>query len=135
ASAVQFNGANASFTVNSATTIQATAPAGATTGPISVTTPGGTATSASAFTVSPPAITSFTPTSGPVGTSVTISGTNFTGTMAVAFNGVSASFTVNSATSMQATVPSGATTGTISVTTPGGTATSASSFTLINPPT
>src|SRR5206468_6653683 len=35
-------------------------------------------------------ITSFTPTSGPVGTSVTISGTNFTGATVVTFNGVGA---------------------------------------------
>jgi IPT/TIG domain-containing protein/List-Bact-rpt repeat protein len=135
ATAVTFNGVSASFTVSSATAIQATVPAGATTGPISVTTPGGTATSASTFTVTaspppPPTITSFTPTSGPVGTGVTISGTNFTGATAVSFNGVSASFTVSSATAIAATVPSGATSGPISVTTPGGTATSASSFTV-----
>src|SRR2546430_2378114 len=134
--AVAFNGVSASFTVNSATSIQATVPAGATTGTIRVTAPGGTATSAGSFTViNPLAITSFTPASGPVGTSVTISGTNFTGTTAVAFNGVNATFTVNSATSIQATVPAGVTTGTIRVTTPGGTATSAGSFTVINPPT
>src|SRR5439155_8918541 len=81
--AVQFNGISATFTVNSATAIQATVPAGATTGPITVTTPGGTAIGSTAFTILPPSITSFTPTSGPVGTSVTISGTNFTGAMGV----------------------------------------------------
>src|SRR5205807_533623 len=78
--------------------------------------------------VSPPTISGFTPGSGPVGTSVSISGTNFTGASAVAFNGVSAAFTVSSATSITATVPSGATAGPISVTTPGGTATSSSNF-------
>src|SRR5206468_12452829 len=89
-------------------------------------TPGGTATSTNNFTAIPaPTITSFTPTSGPVGTSVTISGTNFTGATAVTFNGASAaSFTVTSATRIQATVPPGATTGPLSATTPGGTATS-----------
>src|SRR5207244_707891 len=78
-----------------------------------------------------PTITSFTPTSGPVGTRVTISGTNFTGATTVTFNGVSASFTVTSATTIQATVPTGATTGPLSVTTPGGTGTSANVFTVI----
>jgi hypothetical protein len=61
---------------------------------------------------------------------VTISGTSFTGATVVRFNGTSAGFTVNSATSIQATVPAGATSGSISVTTPAGTATSASSFTV-----
>ncbi len=131
ATAVTFNTVSASFTVTSATAIQATVPAGATTGPLSVTTPGGTATSSSAFTVvSPPTITSFDPTSGPVGTSVTINGTNFTGATAVTFNTAGASFTVTSATAIQATVPAGATTGPLSVTTPGGTATSANAFTV-----
>src|SRR6267143_1820951 len=65
----------------------------------------------------PPTISSFTPGSGPVGTSVSISGTNFTGASAVRFNGTSASFTVNSATTITATVPAGAATGPISATT------------------
>src|SRR5205823_192843 len=77
----------------------------------------------------PPTINSFSPTSGPVGTSVTITGNNFAGAIAVAFNGTGASFTVNTSTQITATVPNGATTGPISVTTPGGTATSAGNFT------
>lgn len=83
----------------------------------------------------PPTITSFAPASGPVGTSVVITGTNFTGTTTVQFNGTVATiFTVNSDTQITATVPSGATTGSISVTNPAGTATSTSSFT-VTPPT
>jgi hypothetical protein len=79
---------------------------------------------------SAPTITSFSPTSGPVGTTVTINGTNFTGATSVKFNGVTATFIVNSATKITATVPTGATTGRITVTTPGGTATSTSDFTV-----
>jgi hypothetical protein len=134
ATSVKFNGTNQpAFTVNPAgTQITAAVPAGATTGPLAVTTPGGTATSTSNFTVlAAPSITSFTPTSGPAGTSVIINGTNLTGATAVTFNGVNATvFTVNSATKITATVPNGATTGKIAVTTPGGTATSATDFTV-----
>jgi len=52
---VTFNGTAASFTVNSSTQITATVPSGAATGPIAVTTPGGTATSAGNFSVGLPA--------------------------------------------------------------------------------
>jgi len=77
----------------------------------------------------PPVIASFTPTCGPVGTVVTITGTAFTGVTTVRFNATAATtFTVNSATQITATVPAGATTGPISVVSPGGTATSAGSF-------
>ena len=51
ASSVLFNGASASFTVNSSTQITATAPAGVTSGPITVITPGGQVVSSSSFTV------------------------------------------------------------------------------------
>src|SRR5438094_2697693 len=131
ASAVKFNATTASFSVTSDTAIQALVPTGATTGKLSVTTAGGTATSAGTFTVAP-TITSFTPTSGPVGTSVTISGLNFTGTTAVKFNGLNASsFTVTSATAIRATAPAGATPGPLGVTTGAGSATSASNFTMV----
>src|SRR5918994_6277602 len=110
---VTFNGTTATFTIDNPQKITATVPAGATTGPIAVTSPDGTATSSTNFTVTTtgaPTITSFSPTSGPVGTSVQINGTNFTGATAVRFNGVSATFTVQNATRINATVPSGATT-------------------------
>ncbi len=81
-----------------------------------------------------PVISSFNPTSGLTNTSVIITGTNFNSASTVKFNGVSATFTVNSNTQITTAVPTTATTGTITVTTPGGTATSASNFTVIFPP-
>ncbi len=82
-----------------------------------------------------PTITSFTPASGPVGTVVTLSGTHFNGATKVAFHGTAATtFSVNSATKITATVPAGATTGTIAVTAPGGSATSAASFSVVFKP-
>lgn len=129
-SKVTFGGVAAkTFTVNSDTQVTATVPSGAKTGKIVITTSGGTATSSGTFTVQP-AITSFTPTSGPVGTSVTITGSGFTGATAVSFNAVIASFTFNSDSQITATVPSGATTGPIKVTTSGGSATSTTNFTV-----
>ena len=136
ATAVKFNGkAATAFTVLSATSISATVPTGATTGTVSVTTPGGTATSSMRFTVVPaPTITRFSPTSGPVGTSVTITGTNFTGATEVRFNGTAATvFTVTSATRITAIVPAGASKGALSVTTAGGIAISTGQFTVTIP--
>jgi hypothetical protein len=129
ATAVKFNGTAATFSVNSSTRITASVPAGATSGTISVTTAGGTATSSSSFTVTnAPLITGFSPTSGPVGTVVTITGSGFTGATSVKFAGVAAAFSVVSSTQITVTVPSGAKSGAISVTTPGGTAVSSQSF-------
>ncbi len=132
---VAFNGRIATaFAVVSDTQINATVPASASTGPISVTTVQSTASSSTAFTVaqttSAPQISSFSPTSGSVGASVVISGSGFTGASGVAFNGTAAAFTVASDSQINTSVPSGATSGAISVATSGGTATSSSSFTV-----
>src|SRR5262249_55803142 len=125
----------AAFTVVSSTSIRATVPAGATSGRITVTTPAGTATSASNFTVArPPTITGFSPTRGPGGTVVSIDGSEFAGASGGPFGGKSAGFSVLSSTRIQASVPSGARTGRITVTTPAGTATSAGDFTVVEPP-
>ena len=75
-----------------------------------------------------PTITGFSPTTGGPGTLVTINGTNLGTATGVTFNGTAASFAIVSATQLQANVPSGATTGPIGVTSPGGTATSATNF-------
>lgn len=69
----------------------------------------------------------FSPAMGPMGTTVTINGTGFTGATAVSIGGASAVFTVNSNTQITATVPSTAVDGVVSVTN-GGTASSGSNF-------
>lgn len=84
-----------------------------------------------------PTITGFTPTSGVIGTSVTIFGTNFSSTLSsntVKFNGTTASLSSGSSTQLIATVPSGATTGKISITVGSNTATSSGDFTITTPP-
>ena len=75
-----------------------------------------------------PTITGFSPSSGPVGTTVVISGTNFVPPLAIAFGGnvdASGSFT---STKITVTVPSGAETGPITITTQTGTASTATNF-------
>jgi Polysaccharide lyase/IPT/TIG domain len=135
ATAVTFNGTNASYTLNSSSQVTATVPSGATSGPISVHTAAGSAASSSSFSVTAPSVplpaptvTNFSPTSGAPGTTVTIAGANLSGTVAVAFNGTSATYTVNSSSEITAAVPTGSTTGPITVTTSAGTATSTESF-------
>ena len=60
------------------------------------------------------------PTSGAAGTNVIILGTNLTGATAVSFNGTAAKFKVVSASEITTSVPAGATSGTVTVTTSGG---------------
>jgi hypothetical protein len=87
-----------------------------------------------AVVVAAPTITSFTPTSAVVGTTVTITGTGFTGATSVKFGGTAvSSFNVVNATTIQAIVANGST-GDVSVTTAAGTATKAG-FVFIAAPT
>jgi hypothetical protein len=127
---VNFNGTNATFTVVSDTYISTTVPSGATTGFVNAVTPSGTLKSNLKFRVTP-VVTSFSPASGPVGTQVAITGNSFTGATKVTFGGGKvALFTVNSYTQITATVPTGAVSGKIQVTTPGGSASSPTAFTV-----
>ncbi|MBD9544758.1 cadherin-like beta sandwich domain-containing protein [Ensifer sp. ENS04] len=86
---------------------------------------------------SPPSATSVNPASGPAagGTSVVISGNDFTGATAISFGGTAAaSFTVDSATQITATTPAHAAGSVdLAVTTPGGTSTLTNAYTYIPP--
>lgn len=84
-----------------------------------------------------PSISGFTPASGEVGTTVTITGINFGSTLAsnaVTFNGTPATVTMYSQTTLTTSVPAGATSGPVSVTVNGLTATSSTSFTVEEEP-
>ncbi len=79
-----------------------------------------------------PTISSFSPPSGAVGASVTITGSNFSGVTAVRFNGSqSTSYTVDSVTQITAIVPGAATSGKISVSNSFGTGTSSTDFVIV----
>jgi uncharacterized repeat protein (TIGR03803 family) len=130
ASTVSFGGIPATkVTYSRPTFLTAMVPAGALTGSVVVTTGTKTLTSAQAFRITP-VFTKFSPPSGGVGISVRITGTGLTQTTAVTFNGTAAAFTVNSDTQVTATVPSGASTGLIVVTTQGGSVIGPRNFTV-----
>ena len=80
-------------------------------------------------------VTAFDPVEGPAGTLVAIQGTGFTGVQTVTFGGGVEVTSVTQAadTELQVTVPEGATTGPITVTTPSGTGTSTGAFTVLPP--
>ncbi|PFG75322.1 Calx-beta domain-containing protein [Tepidiforma thermophila] len=118
---VTFGTVQAVFTYISSTTLVAVAPVqGAGVVDVRVTTPAGTSpnTAADDFTCTGtpiPTVTGLNPTSGPIGTTVTITGTNFVGVTSVTFGGVSATFTVVSSTQITATVPAGTPSGVVDV--------------------
>jgi hypothetical protein len=112
-----FNGVPATVTSynteQKTTTISTNVPAGATTGRITVLTATGPIVSEQDFTVTTvrlaPTITSFSPTSGPIGTEITVIGTNLLGVMQVTFDGANAPVVpnTNTGTSLKVRVPVG----------------------------
>lgn len=73
-------------------------------------------------------VTGFTPTSGPVGSTMTVTGGGFAGTTQVTVGGVVASFTLVDDTTLQVIVPAGISAGTVRVVTPAGAASSRNRF-------
>jgi hypothetical protein len=131
-SSVTVNGTAVTPANWSDTSIVVPVPAGATSGPVVVTV-GGIASNGAAFTVTPK-IDSLSPTSGPVGASVTVSGTSFgatQGASTVSFNGTAVTPTSWSDTSIVVPVPTGATSGPVVVTV-GGSAGNGVAFTVLS---
>lgn len=122
----------AGFNVTATNKITVTVPDGAVSGKFRVTGPGGLDESTDTFSVVGPlpTITGFTPTAGPVGTQVTISGANLTTATKVEFNGQTAITVTVSGANLIATVPAGASTGPIRITNPVGQVTSGGNFTV-----
>jgi uncharacterized repeat protein (TIGR03803 family) len=129
--AVSFGGVNATtFKVVSDNYVTARVPTAGKTGTITVVRPSGSLSSVQPFKITP-TISSISPTSGPIGSAVVISGTGLLQTTKVTIGGVKVtSFTVNSDTQVTAAVPTGAITGKIAITTTGGTTTSSGTFTV-----
>jgi Zn-dependent metalloprotease len=103
---------------------------------ISATNSDGTGTASLQIVILPAdtvisSITSFSPASGAPGSLVVLTGSNMAGANAVKFNGASATFTVNSATQITATVPGSAASGKISVNNSFGTGTSVTDFVVV----
>jgi len=119
---VDFNGVQTAPATRSATQLSVFVPLGAVSGPVTVSNASGSATGP-AFTVLPaaaPVLAGLLPALGQPGNLVNLSGSGFLGASAVTFNGLPAAFSVLSPLQIQATVPQGASTGPVVVTTPSG---------------
>ncbi len=128
---VEFNGVPAVVISATSSQLVVTVPAGATTGPISVTVSGTTVTSTNKFGVvsvpPPPIITGFTPGIGSAGTSVTVTGTTLdpvSGSTTLSLAGTTVPLTSISNTQAIFTVPANVYSGPIQITTPYGQASS-----------
>ena len=126
---VWFNGVPALVRQATATALQVTVPAGATTGRVRISTLGGTVESAQAFQIwHVPAIARIKPAKARAGALVTITGSNFAEVAArnaVSFGTGRATLVQAAASSVQVRVPTTAVSGTVSLETPGGTASAA----------
>ncbi|HZM05857.1 MAG TPA: IPT/TIG domain-containing protein [Candidatus Saccharimonadales bacterium] len=131
ATSVVVSGVSYPFT-NSPTRIVAIVPTNATSGLVTVTTPGGVIISTNEFLVLPK-IYSFSPTIGAAGAIVTIDGTSLFGVTSVQFNGVSATPFNVTTNQLQVAVPPAALTGPITVVSPSGSDVSSNIFTATKP--
>jgi len=129
ATGVKFGTGPATYKVLSDNYMIAAPAAGATTGAVTILEPSGNLVTPQTFKVLP-TISSFSPSAGPAGSSVVITGMSLSQATVVTIGGVKATFTVNSDTRVSAVVPTGAVTGKVKITTKGGAAASATNFTV-----
>ncbi|MER5973497.1 IPT/TIG domain-containing protein [Streptomyces sp. NPDC002055] len=138
ATSVKFGTKSASFTVNSATQITATAPSGSGSVGVTVTTPGGVTTPVAYYYINPPIKSTLSATSGPLdGSTTTLTGANLTTATSVTFGAVgSATPTVVNDSTLNVTAPTAEDPGTVpvTVTTRGG-STNGLFFTYVDAPT
>ncbi|MBB6609622.1 IPT/TIG domain-containing protein [Pontibacter sp. Tf4] len=129
--------ATLAFEILSDTQIKVSVPATASNGRIQVHTSVGAASSSTNFTVNgAPTISNFVPTTGPVGTPVTITGTNLEGVTSMSIAGATVTdFIVVSNTEIQLTIPTDAYSGGARVTANHGSASGSQSFTVTGTPT
>ncbi len=128
---VAFDGIPAEVVLATSSTLRVRVPDGAHSGPVSVRNYLGTAVSPVDFQVPSPIITAFDPVEGKAGDRVIISGDGFSGLIAVTFAGVEAEILATIGGTIWVSVPDGATTGPILVTTSAGTGVSSTNFRLL----
>jgi ribosomal protein L18E len=135
---VKFNGTAATVTAATTTELQVTVPAGILDGNITVEVAGDVTTSSEQFTVIlPPTITSFSPNSGKIGSTIIITGTGFDATATkntVKINGVPTTVSFSTNTELTIVVPNDATTGKIYLEVNGFNVTTTDDFTVILAP-
>jgi hypothetical protein len=131
---VKFGSLNAAFSLESDTSLSAAMPAGFVSGKVTVVTPGGNAATTTSL-LALPLVGSFSPTQGLVGSSIDVVGEGFAQASAVKLGSKVATFSVVSDTLLRAVVPSGVSSGKITVETPRGTRVSAGTFAVILKPT
>ncbi|WP_343205910.1 IPT/TIG domain-containing protein, partial [Rhodanobacter sp. MP1X3] len=138
ANLVSFNGTAATVSSATATQLVTTVPVGASTGAITVTTGGQTATSSTPFVVddtgAPPTISQVSPLIVAIGSTVTVTGTHLdptAGTTTVLLAGTQVSVASASDTQLQFSVPANAGSGYVQVQTVYGQATSAAPILVV----
>jgi hypothetical protein len=135
ATSVSIDGSHATFFLANNGSLMATVPAGISSGPIVVVTPGGTATSSTNLIIdNTPSVLDLDPARGWVTDTLHVSGYNLSNASNVTIGGVSATIISSDPYNLYLTVPTGAVTGPVVITTSYGTATGLQPYTVLTTP-